>query len=225
MASLATGNAGRPPPCASPLACRGTKSSRRPQGRGVGVDGGALTGRPVVVVEDCHAVDCGRDASRAGFTWTFFDVGSIRHPSTIVLRNTTTVHAWPAPRAGGAQNVRAPGALVVHQYQQPSAKPGRYAVDRLVIDDCLFDLTRGDKPLAAVRGVGSILIEDSCFLARDHGQPFFDVDDVEGRPSGKIVIENCVSPAPHGVTLRIRGWEICSLHTPGASRLAMPTAR
>ena len=30
------------PPCASPPACRGTKFSRRPQGRGVGVDGGAL---------------------------------------------------------------------------------------------------------------------------------------------------------------------------------------
>jgi len=42
MASLATGNAGKPPPCASPPACRGMKFSRRSQGRGVGVDGGAL---------------------------------------------------------------------------------------------------------------------------------------------------------------------------------------
>jgi len=56
MASLATGNAGKPPPCASPPACRGMKFSRRSQGRGVGVERGALrwpwgggSGREVVL--------------------------------------------------------------------------------------------------------------------------------------------------------------------------------
>ena len=42
MAGVARGEPARSSPWASPPACRATKFSRRPQGRGVGVDRGAL---------------------------------------------------------------------------------------------------------------------------------------------------------------------------------------
>ncbi|MEM8713482.1 MAG: hypothetical protein AAGG01_21260 [Planctomycetota bacterium] len=182
---------------------------------------------PLLIVEDSHAADCGRHASKSGFTWTFFDYGTHEAPSTIILRGCTSVHAWDMTRTqGGAkvkadhpQAIRSPGGLVVHQFQHSKdeavGEETTYAVENLVIDNCLFDHTLGGNPVAAVRGIEKILVEDSCFIARSHRNPFFDVDDIEGRPSRWLILENCVSPKGSEVFLRVRKKKVRSLHCPG----------
>lgn len=189
-----------------------------------------FTGEPVVIVEDCHAVDIGTKAGKAGFPFTFFDYGTTLHPGTIVMRNVTLVTAFGQARTAGSndvvpnehpQAVRAGKAFVVTQYQQTDPRTGEYATRDLVIDDCLFDLTQNDGPFAAVRGVGTILIEDSTFIARESRNGYLDIDDRGTNPSGTLILENNVSPADSPVFLRVRGQVVMrggakmTLHTPG----------
>ena len=181
-----------------------------------------FTGRATYVLEDNHAVDTGLDASRSGFVWTFFDPGTHRHPASVVLRGCTSVQEWAQPRlAGGGRvgadhprAVRSPGGLVIQHYQhvRPDAPP---ATELLVVDDCLFDHTASEMPIAAIRGVGLVIIEDSCFLARSHRNPVVDIDDLPDMPSGRVVLQNNVSPAGMEVWLHVRGKRVCSLHCPG----------
>ena len=83
------------------------------------------------------------------------------------------------------------------------------------MDDCLFDHTASEMPIAAIRGVGLVIIEDSCFLARSHRNPVVDIDDLPDMPSGRVVLQNNVSPAGMEVWLHVRGKRVCSLHCPG----------
>lgn len=184
-------------------------------------------GKPVLICEDNHAADCGRHASKSGFTWTFFDYGSHEFPSTLVMRNCTSVHSWDFTRTMGGQTVKAgdpgairsPGGMVVHQYQHAKEqKPGEavtYANEFVVLDNCLFDHTQNLNPVVAIRGTETILIEDSCFIARSSERPFVCIDDVEGRPSGRVILENCVSPPNAEVFLTIRGKQVMSMNCPG----------
>ena len=187
-----------------------------------------FTGKPILILEDNHAADCGLHPSRSGFTWTFFDYGTHEHPSTVILRNCTSVHAWDFIRTPSSQTrvpkshpqaIRAPGGLVMHQYQhakeEAAGEQSSYAVEHFVIDNCLFDHTQNSNPIAAIRGVETILIEDSCFISRDGRGAFVDVDDIEGRPSGRIIIENCVSPSNAEVFLRVRKRNVMSMNCPG----------
>lgn len=180
------------------------------------------TGRATYVLEDNHAVDTGLDASRSGFVWTFFDPGTHRHPASIVLRGCTSVQEWARPRLASGQAVdadnpravRSPGGLVVQHFQHVRPKE-RPATELLVVDNCLFDHTSSSMPFAAIRGVERIYIEDSCFLARAHRNPVVDIDDIPNMPSGRIVLQNNVSPEGMEVWLRVRGERICSMHCPG----------
>lgn len=182
-----------------------------------------LKASPLVVYENNHAVDCGRNAARSGFTWTFFDAGSCEHPSTIVLRGCTAVAAWDFTRTAGGETVeadhpgaiRSPGGLMVHHYKPRPEGATNFPTEHLVLDACLFDLTKGQNAIAAARGVGEFLIKDSVFIARDHGFPYVDVDDLDGHPSGTIVLQNCVSPENARVWLRIRRENVMPMHCPG----------
>ncbi len=188
-----------------------------------GADNLPYTAPPLIVVEDCHAVDVGLRASRAAFAWTFFDPGSYAHPGTVVLRGCTLVSAWPSTRTSGGEVVgpdhpralRSSGGLVVTHYGEAPEGSEAHPTRDLVIDACLFDLTMAEQAVAAVRGVEAILVEDSVFIAREHRRPYFDVDDAGGGASGRVVIQNCISPPGAEVWLRIRGRKIMSLHTPG----------
>ncbi len=187
-----------------------------------------FSGKPILIVEDNHAVDCGEHASKSGFTWTFFDYGTHEQPSTLILRNCTSVHAWDFVRTpGGQQRVdpthvqatRAPGGMVVHQFQhskdEAQGKQTTYANEYVVIDNCLFDHTQNSNPIVAIRGAETILIEDSCFISRNGRGAFVDIDDIEGRPSGRVIIENCVSPPEGEVFLRVRRQNVMSMNCPG----------
>ncbi len=193
----------------------------QPQGQ-YGANNMPYTGRATYVLEDNHAVDTGLDASRSGFVWTFFDPGTHRHPASVVLRGCTSVQEWARPRlAGGGRvdadhprAVRSPGGLVIQHYQhvRPDAPP---ATELLVVDNCLFDHTASEMPIAAIRGVGLVIIEDSCFLARSHRNPVVDIDDLPGMPSGRVVLQNNASPEGMEVWLHVRGERVCSMHCPG----------
>ncbi|QDV07195.1 hypothetical protein Poly30_27140 [Planctomycetes bacterium Poly30] len=184
-------------------------------------------GKPLLILENNHAADCGQHASRSGFTWTFFDYGTHEFPSTIILRNCTSVHAWDFTRTSGGQTVqpdhpqamRSPGGLMVHQFQhakeQKKGEPVTYANEFVVIDNCLFDHTLNGNPIMAIRGAETILIEDSCFLSREGRGRYVDIDDQPDRPSGRVILENCVSPPEAEVFLRIRGKEVMSMNCPG----------
>ena len=188
-----------------------------------GADNLPYSAPPLIVVEDCHAVDVGLDASRSAFAWTFFDPGSYAHPGTVVVRGSTLVCACPSTRTSGGEVVgpehpralRSSGGLVLTHYADVPDEPDGYPTRDLVIDACLFDLTMGEQPVAAVRGVETIHVEDSVFIARDHRRPYFDVDDAGASGSGRVVIQNCVSPPGSEVWLRIRGRKVLSLNTPG----------
>jgi hypothetical protein len=112
---------------------------------------------------------------------------------------------------------------VVTHFREAAPDAEGYPTRDLVVDACLFDLTRAENPVAAVRGVGTILLEDSVFIARDHRRPYFDVDDTKGARSGRVIIQNCLSPPGAEVWLRIRGRKVVSLHTPG-NRLEIDVA-
>lgn len=175
------------------------------------------TGRATYVLDGNHAVDTGLHGSRSGFVWTFFDPGTHAHPATVVLRDCTSVQAWGKARGAsgpGSPMVRCPGGLVVHHYQHvnPKAAP---ATETVAIDNCLFDHTLGSMPVIAIRGVGTILIEDSCFLAREHRNPVVDIDDLPNMPSGTVILENNVSPEGMEMFLHVRGKRVCSMHCPG----------
>lgn len=188
-----------------------------------GADNLPYTAPPLIIVEDCHAVDVGLDASRSAFAWTFFDPGSYAHPGTVILRGSTLVSDWASTRTSGGEVVdpghpralRSSGGLVLTHYADAPDEPEGFPTRDLVVDACLFDLTMGEQPVAAVRGVETIHLEDSVFIARDHRRPYFDVDDAGGSRSGRVVIQNCVSPPGSEVWLRIRGRKVMSLHTPG----------
>lgn len=189
-----------------------------------GADNLPFRSPPLIVVDDCHAVDCGQHASRSGFTWTFFDPGTEENPGTLILRGCTSVHAWDFARTTGGQivdeddrwGIRSPGGLVVQHYRPLSKDaPVGAATRAVVIDRCLFDHTQSTMSIAAIRGVETILIEDSCFIARNHRGAFVDIDDIPGQPSGRVILENCVSPKEHEVMLRIGKKPIRSMHCPG----------
>jgi hypothetical protein len=196
-----------------------------------GADNMPLTGTQVIGIEDCHAVDCGNGGSRPSFAFTLFDPGTVQHPGIVLIRDSSVVSEWPVARERGSyrevpigtpRSIRAIRGLVVHQYQQTGAAVGAYATSNLLVDNCVFDLTSGEGPIASIRGVGEILVQDSTFLARDHQSPVLEIDgNSDANSSGVLIIEDCLSPAPHTVRVEVRGRPLMfegapvTLHTPG----------
>lgn len=178
-------------------------------------DNDPFTKDPIIVVEDCHVVDSGQQGTRPSFAYTFFDPGTVEHPGTLILRDTTYVCDWDTPRSTYYGDLHSTGGLVVHQYQQLSEDSP--ATKLVVLTNTLWDATKGDRPIVAIRGTEEIVLHDSCFIARgEHRYPFVDIDgDFDANSSGKVIIDNCVSPGPTPVMLRVRRENICSMHQPG----------
>lgn len=185
------------------------------------------TKRPVISIEDCHAVDCGDGGRRPGFVYSLFDPGNAEYPGAVLMRNTTSVSAWGFARNADRARVplgdlndpntnRASKGFVVHQFQQHTGAYGQ-TTDVLLQFNCLFDHTRPDGMLGAVRGVHTILFLRSGYLARGGSkQPYIDIDDdPSANHSRWVVIHDCHSPTDGEVHLRVRGRVVCSMHQPG----------
>lgn len=177
-------------------------------------DNDPFTKKPVIVIEDCHAVDTGRQGSRPSFAFTLFDPGTREKPGTVIVRDCSYVSDWATPRHYNGRELRSTGGLVVHQYQQVG--DGEAATELVVVTNTLFDSTKGDRALVAIRGVDTTVFHDSTFTARDHPQPFVDIDDEAGaNESGFVIIDNCRSLGRQPVQLRVRRKVVCSMHQPG----------
>lgn len=144
----------------------------------------------------CDFVDCGFEGTRPSYTLTYFDPGSTEWPGVVRVQNTTFVAAWDEPANNWRQN-RSTGAFVLTPSQggpEANAEQG----DMLSYTEfrkCLFDYTRGDRPVGKVLASTNLAFIDSAFITRDHPQPWIDVDSdtdrLEGMKTKRIVIRNC----------------------------------
>ena len=57
---------------------------------------------------------------------------------------------------GHPRALRSSGGLVLTHYADAPDEPDGFPTRDLVVDACLFDLTMGEQPVAAVRGVETI---------------------------------------------------------------------
>lgn len=176
---------------------------------------------PVHEIDDCHFVDCGTGGTRPSFSLTYFDPGSSEYPGTVRVTNSSFVADWSEP---GPKGNLSTGAFVMTPSQGgPDIVPEMGdMLQSTSFVNCVFDYTKGDRPLGAIRASTNILFEQSCFIAREHLQPWIDIDDggtdrLHGMKSKRITIRDCVS---RGVKLRVWGagdWVIATvdLHCPG----------
>jgi len=177
--------------------------------------------RPVHVISGTHFLDCGVNGTRPSFNATYFNPGSSMFPGSVSFQDSTFVADWGKDDAGQKGN-RSTGAFVVTPSQGAlPPEPGLHMVTTFHVNNCVFDYTRGDRPIGIVRAARGIEFQNSCFIARDHNQPYIDVNDKPEYPATQhIHVRNCVS---QGVYLRI--WDengvrhSHSLHGPKLERI------
>lgn len=187
-----------------------------------------LTGKPSVVVENCHAVDGGYFAAKRAFCWTFFDWGTLRFPGTIVIRDSSWVASY-APRVKGTNQpthvddplaVQASKGLVVTQYDNTPVGPDQYTTEDLVVTNCLFDGTQCEASPIVIRGVENILFDHSTFIFRFTDQNWVGIDSPgKANRSGTLVVQDCLSPTDtrlwlYGQPLMYQGQPF-TMHCPG----------
>ena len=150
---------------------------------------------PSHIIEDSHFIDCGYRGDRPSYNASYFDPGSEYHPSTVKFTDSSWVSHWATPGSRGNYST---GAFVITQYNE--GDPDENPVGSVVIQNCLFDFTGGDRSIGNIRGAGTILIEDSCFIARAHKQPWIDVNKDSDYTTEHIFVKNCRS---RGVKVRV----------------------
>jgi hypothetical protein len=149
-----------------------------------------------------HFVDNAYKGDRPSFNATYFNPGTSENPGILNVENCSFVCDWPEARYDGKKSS---GGLVV-AHQQGNAPLSQVEMMKEVnIKNCLFDFTKGDRALVALRSVTDVLIEDCCFIARDHALPFVTIDKDYGSMNDtktrRIKLRNCV--ADGGVKLNV----------------------
>lgn len=149
------------------------------------------------LVEDCHFVDCGYRGDRPSFNLTYFDPGTNEYPATVKVKDSSFVSNWATPGLKGNYST---GGMVISHYntEDPSVNP----VGSVLIQNSLFDFASGDRAIATIRGANTILIEDSCFIARAHNLPFIDINSKTDFTAEHIFVKNCRSK-----NVKIRLWK------------------
>ena len=144
----------------------------------------------------CDFIDCGTGGTRPSYTLTYFDPGSTEWPGVVRVENCTFVADWAEPDDSFYQNTST-GAFVLTRGQGGPAVNAEQG-DMLSYAEfrkCLFDYTRGDRPLGKINGSTNVAFIDSAFITRDHPQPWIDIDSdthrLEGMKTKRILIRNC----------------------------------
>lgn len=151
--------------------------------------------KPYHVLRDSHFVDCAYKGDRPSFNATYFDPGTSKFPGTLLVENCSFVCDWPEARSDGKKSTG--GLVVSHQQGNPDLR-GQNMMELVHLRNCLFDFTKGDRSLASIRSVDEIIIEDCCFIARDHAQPFVSIDkeysgELGGTKTKLIRLRNCIA--------------------------------
>jgi hypothetical protein len=189
---------------------------------------------PKHVVRDCHFVDCAQGGDRPSFNLTYFSPGTSENPGTILIEDSSFVCKWDKPRIDNAKsaspNARySSGAIVVTPSQGniPLDPRKGQMMKSVTLRNCLFDYTSGDRAIIELRSVDDIVIENCCFIARNHTQSSVNIDRVSGRKSAlngtksrRIVLRNNLSANVKvrvglGDGTRNAGVVTIPLHTPG----------
>ena len=97
----------------------------------------------------------------------------------------------------------------------------------MTLRNCLFDYTSGDRAIAELRSIDEIVIENCCFIARDHTQGSVNIDrmsgpksNLNGTKSRRIILRNNLAKGVKtrlglGDGTRKAGSVTIELHTPG----------
>ena len=189
---------------------------------------------PNHIVRDCHFVDCAFKGDRPSFNLTYFSPGTSANPGTLLIEDSSFVCKWPEPRIDNPNssnpNIRySSGALVVTPSQgNLPLDPGEgQMMKQVVLHNCLFDYTSGDRAIAELRSIDEILIEDCCFIARDHRQNGINIDrmsgpvsNLNGTKSQRLILrnnlaENAVVRLGLGDGTGSGNFVTIPLHTPG----------
>ena len=76
-----------------------------------------------------------------------------------------------------------------------------------ILTNSLFDFTDGDRSIASIRSVEDLIIEECCFIARDHEQPQVHIDrdysgnDLGGTKTQRITVRDNIAV---GVDIMLR---------------------
>jgi len=142
---------------------------------------------PSHMVRDCHFVDCAYGGDRPSFNLTYFSPGTSENPGTILVEDSSFVCKWNKPRIDNANSnnptIRhSTGAIVVtpSQGNLPLDPAKGQMMKCVTLRNCLFDYTAGDRAIVELRSVDEIIIEDCCFIAREHTQNVINVDRLSG---------------------------------------------
>ena len=150
--------------------------------------------KPYHSLRNSHFVDNAYKGDRPSFNATYFDAGTSEFPGTLMIENCSFVADWPEARADGKKSTG--GLVVTHAQGNPDLKD-QCMMELVHIKNCLFDFTKGDRALASLRSVDEIVIEDSCFIGRDHTMPFITIDKDYGQMGNTktklIKIRNCIT--------------------------------
>lgn len=180
---------------------------------------------PTHIVRDSHFIDCAYGGTRPSFNLTYFSPGTSQNPGSILIEDSSFVCKWPTQRNDGHFST---GALVICRGQgtDPLSPSVGQMMSDVTIRNTLFDFTDGDRPIACIRSVDELVIEECCFIARDHDAPWVQVDrdytgsDLGGTKTQRIVLRDNVAA---GVQLKLRlnsntssqGSVHIDLHCPG----------
>jgi len=189
---------------------------------------------PLHIVRDCHFVDCAYRGDRPSFNLTYFSPGTSENPGTIIIEDSSFVCKWDKPRIdnpnSAAPRIRySSGAIVVtpSQGNLPLDPSKGQMMKRVTLHNCLFDYTAGDRAIAELRSIDEIVIEDCCFIARDHTQNGINIDRLsgpksilDGTKSRRLVLrnnlaDNVVIRLGLGDGTRNTKFVTIPLHTPG----------
>ncbi len=160
---------------------------------------------PTHTVRDCHFIDNGHHAGWASFSLTYASPGSSEFPGSLLIEDSSFVCKLSTPRSDGREST---GALLV--CRDSGNVPLDPALGQMMSDvtirNCLFDYTNGDRSIADLKSIDELVIEECCFIARDHTRPNIWVDkdwsgnDLAGTRTQRIVLRDNVS---NGVSLKI----------------------
>ena len=142
---------------------------------------------PNHVVRDCHFIDCAYKGDRPSFNLTYFSPGTSENPGSLLIGDSSFVCKWPEPRIDNANSASprirfSSGALVVtpSQGNLPLDPVKGQMMKQVTLRNCLFDFTAGDRAIVELRSIDQIVIEDCCFVARNHTQNSVNIDRLSG---------------------------------------------